>query len=91
MLDISEVRVEGLETLDYFDNLLQKEWFIEQVNAITFDNGGREAFNWLYEHLKVLDAVTAENQAAEILFGLGFDGHSLPHITTPSTSSERNK
>ncbi|XP_073154772.1 putative glucose-6-phosphate 1-epimerase isoform X2 [Henckelia pumila] len=35
--DISEVRIEGLETLDYFDNLLQKERFTEQADAITFD------------------------------------------------------
>lgn len=36
--DISEVRVEGLETLDYFDNLQQKERFTEQADAITFDD-----------------------------------------------------
>ncbi|KAG6424758.1 hypothetical protein SASPL_115178 [Salvia splendens] len=35
--DISEVRVEGLETLDYFDNLLQRERYTEQADAITFD------------------------------------------------------
>lgn len=35
--DISEVRVEGLETLDYFDNLQQGERFTEQADAITFD------------------------------------------------------
>lgn len=42
--DISEVRIEGLETLDYFDNLMQsnqikmrKERFTEQADAITFD------------------------------------------------------
>ncbi|KAJ4973782.1 hypothetical protein NE237_006956 [Protea cynaroides] len=35
--DISEVRVEGLETLDYFDNLMQGERFTEQADAITFD------------------------------------------------------
>lgn len=35
--DISEVRVEGLETLDYFDNLVQRERFTEQADAITFD------------------------------------------------------
>lgn len=35
--DISEVRVEGLETLDYFDNLRKKERFTEQGDAITFD------------------------------------------------------
>ncbi|KAL2500097.1 Galactose mutarotase-like superfamily protein [Abeliophyllum distichum] len=33
----SEVRVEGLETLDYLDNLLQKGRYTEQADAITFD------------------------------------------------------
>ncbi|XP_051140533.1 putative glucose-6-phosphate 1-epimerase [Andrographis paniculata] len=36
--DISEVRVEGLETLDYFDNLLQGERCTEQADALTFDD-----------------------------------------------------
>ncbi|WOL13856.1 glucose-6-phosphate 1-epimerase [Canna indica] len=36
--DISEVRVEGLETLDYFDNLKGKERFTEQGDAITFES-----------------------------------------------------
>lgn len=35
--DVSEVRVEGLETLDYFDNLLMRERYTEQADAITFD------------------------------------------------------
>ncbi|KAL8124304.1 putative glucose-6-phosphate 1-epimerase [Apium graveolens] len=35
--DISEVRVEGLETLDYLDNLQQGDRFTEQADAITFD------------------------------------------------------
>ncbi|KAL9224112.1 hypothetical protein vseg_000181 [Gypsophila vaccaria] len=35
--DISEVRVEGLETLDYLDNLQNKERFTEQGDAITFE------------------------------------------------------
>ncbi|WMV24836.1 hypothetical protein MTR67_018221 [Solanum verrucosum] len=35
--DISEVRVEGLETLDYMDCLLQRERFTEQADANTFD------------------------------------------------------
>lgn len=35
--DISEVRVEGLETLDYFDNMMNRERFTEQADAITFD------------------------------------------------------
>ncbi|XP_010261475.1 PREDICTED: putative glucose-6-phosphate 1-epimerase [Nelumbo nucifera] len=35
--DISEVRIEGLETLDYLDNLCQRERFTEQGDAITFE------------------------------------------------------
>lgn len=36
--DISEVRVEGLETLDYLDSLCQRERFTEQGDAITFES-----------------------------------------------------
>ncbi|KAF5801317.1 putative glucose-6-phosphate 1-epimerase [Helianthus annuus] len=36
--DISEVRVEGLETMDYFDNLCKRERFTEQGDAITFES-----------------------------------------------------
>ncbi|KAB1219554.1 putative glucose-6-phosphate 1-epimerase [Morella rubra] len=36
--DISEVRVEGLETLDYLDNLCRRERFTEQGDAITFES-----------------------------------------------------
>lgn len=36
--DISEIRIEGLETLDYLDNLCQKERFTEQGDAITFES-----------------------------------------------------
>ncbi|KAI3866678.1 hypothetical protein MKX03_030564 [Papaver bracteatum] len=36
--DISEVRIEGLETLDYLDYLCQKQRFTEQGDAITFEN-----------------------------------------------------
>nr|GEX06676.1 putative glucose-6-phosphate 1-epimerase isoform X1 [Tanacetum cinerariifolium] len=35
--DISEVRVEGLETLDYLDNLHHRERFTEQGDALTFE------------------------------------------------------
>lgn len=35
--DISEVRVEGLETSDYFDNIQQRQRFTEQGDALTFD------------------------------------------------------
>ncbi|CAH2072759.1 unnamed protein product [Thlaspi arvense] len=33
----SEVRVEGLETLDYLDNMMRRERFTEQADALTFD------------------------------------------------------
>ncbi|GLT46615.1 hypothetical protein SLA2020_203590 [Shorea laevis] len=36
--DISEVRIEGLETLDFLDNLRQRERFTEQGDAITFES-----------------------------------------------------
>nr|XP_011468957.1 PREDICTED: putative glucose-6-phosphate 1-epimerase isoform X2 [Fragaria vesca subsp. vesca] len=36
--DISEVRIEGLETCDYLDNLYQRERFTEQGDAITFES-----------------------------------------------------
>ncbi|GLJ39729.1 hypothetical protein SUGI_0812110 [Cryptomeria japonica] len=35
--DISDVRVEGLETLDYFDNLQDRQRFTDQGDSITFD------------------------------------------------------
>ncbi|OEL32849.1 putative glucose-6-phosphate 1-epimerase [Dichanthelium oligosanthes] len=35
--DISEIRIEGLETLDYIDNLNEKERFTEQGDAIVFE------------------------------------------------------
>lgn len=35
---LSEVRIEGLETLDYFDNLKGKERFTEQGDAIVFES-----------------------------------------------------
>ncbi|CAH8354058.1 unnamed protein product [Eruca vesicaria subsp. sativa] len=36
--DISEVRVEGLETLDYLDNLSKRELLTEQCDALTFES-----------------------------------------------------
>ncbi|AQK60284.1 apospory-associated protein isoform X1 [Zea mays] len=36
--DISEVRVEGLETLDYLDNLHSKKRFTEQGDAVVFES-----------------------------------------------------
>ncbi|XP_062074496.1 putative glucose-6-phosphate 1-epimerase [Humulus lupulus] len=36
--DINEVRIEGLETLDYLDNLHQRERFTEQYTSLTFES-----------------------------------------------------
>lgn len=36
--DISDVRVEGLETLDYLDNLCYQKRFTEQGDSLTFDS-----------------------------------------------------
>lgn len=38
ILYLSEVRVEGLETMDYLDNLKAKERFTEQGDAIVFES-----------------------------------------------------
>lgn len=38
LVNSSEVRIEGLETLDYLDNLSHKERFTEQGDAITFES-----------------------------------------------------
>lgn len=43
----SEVRVEGLETLDYLDNLCQKERFTEQGDALTFESEVRQLMMFL--------------------------------------------
>lgn len=40
------MRVEGLETLDYLDNLLHRERFTDQADALTFD-GEVSFFFWL--------------------------------------------
>lgn len=34
----SEVRIEGLEKIDYVDNLKNQERFTDGLNAITFDS-----------------------------------------------------
>ncbi|CAL1399944.1 unnamed protein product [Linum trigynum] len=38
LTDISEVRIEGLETLDYLDNLKDRDRVTEQGDAITFES-----------------------------------------------------
>ena len=38
LVNYGEVRIEGLETLEYLDNLSHKERFTEQGDAITFES-----------------------------------------------------
>lgn len=53
--DISEVRIEGLETLDYLDNLRQKERFTEQGDAVTFESEMDRAYLRSPNVIAVLD------------------------------------
>lgn len=45
------MRIEGLETLDYFDNLMRRERFTEQADAITFDGEVTKFYYALIFHL----------------------------------------
>lgn len=47
----SEVRIEGLETLDYLDNLCQRERFTEQGDAITFETEVKIHFYFLWSDI----------------------------------------
>ncbi|XP_047332738.1 putative glucose-6-phosphate 1-epimerase [Impatiens glandulifera] len=53
--DISEVRVEGLETLDYLDNLDQRKRFTEQADAITFDGEVDRVYLNTNEDIAIID------------------------------------
>ncbi|KAI3804230.1 hypothetical protein L1987_25617 [Smallanthus sonchifolius] len=60
---ISEVRVEGLETLDYLGNLQNRERYKEQGDAITFESELK-----LSEQLRLIAAT--EKQLMQFLWGL---------------------
>ncbi|KAM3287484.1 putative glucose-6-phosphate 1-epimerase [Capsicum chacoense] len=53
--NISEVRLEGLETLDYRDNLCPKELFTEQGDAITFETEVDRIYHRSPDCIAVLD------------------------------------
>ncbi|KAL3325868.1 hypothetical protein AABB24_036877 [Solanum stoloniferum] len=53
--NISEVRLEGLETLDYRDNLCPKELFTEQGDAITFETEIDRVYHHSPNCIAVLD------------------------------------
>jgi glucose-6-phosphate 1-epimerase len=46
LIMFSEVRIEGLETLDYLDNLKNRERFTEQGDAITFESEVSICYQW---------------------------------------------
>ena len=51
----SEVRIEGLETLDYLDNLQDRQRFTEQGDAITFESEVSIAsLNWNIKDLLLI-------------------------------------
>ncbi|MFS7999132.1 putative aldose 1-/Glucose-6-phosphate 1-epimerase, galactose mutarotase-like domain superfamily [Helianthus anomalus] len=50
--DVSEVCVEGLETLDYFDNLSKRVRYREHADIITFDGEVRHAVAELDQKLR---------------------------------------
>ncbi|KAL8131022.1 hypothetical protein AgCh_007088 [Apium graveolens] len=51
----SEVRIEGLETLDYLDNLSDRKCFTEQGDAITFESEVDRAYLSTEDCIAVLD------------------------------------
>lgn len=53
--DISEVRIEGLETLDYLDNLCRKERCTEQGDALTFESEVDRAYLGCPNAIAVID------------------------------------
>ncbi|KAL8131004.1 hypothetical protein AgCh_007070 [Apium graveolens] len=52
---LSEVRIEGLETLDYLDNLSDRKCFTEQGDAITFESEVDRAYLSTEDCIAVLD------------------------------------
>lgn len=66
--NLSEVRIEGLETLDYLDNLCNRERFTEQGDAITFESEVNSGFSLTAaSHVKELasSALQESDEAAE--------------------------
>ncbi|KAJ8755232.1 hypothetical protein K2173_019030 [Erythroxylum novogranatense] len=51
----TEVRVEGLETLDCLDNLKDKQWFTEQGDAITFESEVDKVYLRIPTKIAILD------------------------------------
>ncbi|KAJ3678397.1 hypothetical protein LUZ60_002200 [Juncus effusus] len=53
--DISEIRLEGLETMDYFDHTSNKKRFTEQGDALTFENEIDKAYLETPDKVAIID------------------------------------
>ncbi|KAL0329989.1 UNVERIFIED_CONTAM: putative glucose-6-phosphate 1-epimerase [Sesamum radiatum] len=81
--DISEVRVEGLETLDYLDNLRNRERFTEQGDALTFESEVDRAY------LSSSDAVAVFDHEKKRTFVIKKEG--LPDVVVWNPWDKRAK
>ncbi|XP_075522761.1 putative glucose-6-phosphate 1-epimerase [Primulina tabacum] len=81
--DISEVRVEGLETLDYLDNLCNRERFTEQGDALTFESEVDRIY------LSSSDAVAVFDHEKKRTFVIRKDG--LPDIVVWNPWEKKSK
>ncbi|KAM2227793.1 hypothetical protein ACFXTI_014566 [Malus domestica] len=81
--DISEVRIEGLETLDYLDNLCQKERFTEQGDALTFESEVDRAY------LKSSDVIAVFDHEKKKTFTVRKEG--LPDVVVWNPWEKKSK
>ncbi|PQQ18778.1 putative glucose-6-phosphate 1-epimerase [Prunus yedoensis var. nudiflora] len=81
--DISEVRIEGLETLDYLDNLFQKERFTEQGDALTFESEVDRAY------LRSKDVIAVFDHEKKRTFAVRKEG--LPDVVVWNPWEKRSK
>ncbi|GAA0186387.1 hypothetical protein LIER_33675 [Lithospermum erythrorhizon] len=78
--DISEVRIEGLETLDYLDNLLQRERFTEKGDAITFESEVSRNIDLVYDE--------GDSRVEIVLLGALLNNRSFSMVFLESAGSE---
>ncbi|PIN16787.1 putative enzyme related to aldose 1-epimerase [Handroanthus impetiginosus] len=81
--DISEVRVEGLETLDYLDNLCNRERLTEQGDALTFESEVDRVY------LSSLDAVAVFDHEKKRTFVIKKEG--LPDVVVWNPWEKKSK
>ncbi|KAK6137326.1 hypothetical protein DH2020_028930 [Rehmannia glutinosa] len=82
-LNDSEIRVEGLETLDYLDNLCNRERFTEQGDALTFESEVDRVY------LSSSDAVAVFDHEKKRTFVIRKDG--LPDVVVWNPWEKKSK